>query len=303
MAAIYAELVDRLAVQTSQMLRQAGIDHLLVKGPAIARWLYRPDEVRSYGDADFLIRATDWDRTVDLLRSDGFEDAMASMAHPRMESFASHPWTSRNGDVDLHATFKGLTADTETVWAVLAEERETLELASGAVEVPGPAARLMHIALHAAQHLGGKAITDLELAVARMDDALWLRAAEIAERAGGLAAFLSGLRTVAVGRELAERLELPEVHSVHSLLHAQAIPLAEALHQLSGVPGSRAKLALAAREIVPTAEFMRWWSPLARRGRLGLAMAYVWRPIYLASRLPRASLALWRARRRAGGLS
>jgi hypothetical protein len=300
MAAIYAELVDRVAVRTSQMLRQAGIDHLLVKGPAIARWLYRPDEVRSYGDADFLIRAQDWDRTVELLRSQGFEDAMASMAHPRMESFASHPWTSQNGDVDLHATFKGLTADTETVWAVLAEERETLQLADGTVEVPGPAARLMHIALHAAQHLGGKAITDLELAVARMDDALWLRAVDLAERTGGSAAFLSGLRSVAAGRELAERLELPDVRSVHSLLHAQAIPLAEALHQLSTVSGSRAKLALVAREIVPTAEFMRWWSPIAHRGRLGLAAAYLWRPVYLASRLPRAAIALWRARRRAG---
>jgi hypothetical protein len=302
-AAIYAEFVDRLAVRTSLSLRQAGIDHLVVKGPAVARWLYRPDEIRPYGDADFLIRARDWDSAVDLLRSQGFEDAMASMAHPRMESFASHPWTSRNGDVDLHATFKGLTADTETVWAVFAEERETLELAYGPVEVPGPATRLMHIALHAAQHLDGKAITDLELALARMDDELWLRAADAAERTSGLAAFLSGLRTVAAGRELAQRLELPDVHSVHSLLHAQAVPLAEALHQLSGVPGSRAKLALVAREIVPTPEFMRWWSPVARRGRRGLAAAYLWRPIYLATRLPRASLALWRARRRAGGAS
>ena len=26
---------------------------------------------------------------------------------------------------------------------------------------------------------------------------------------------------------------------------------------------------------------MRWWSPLARRGRLGLALAYPWRIAYL----------------------
>ena len=44
-------------------------------------------------------------------------------------------------------------------------------------------------------------------------------------------------------------------------------------------------------------EYMRWWSPMARRGRLGLSIAYLWRPFWACAQAARAVPALRRARR------
>jgi hypothetical protein len=298
---MFTRLVDRLAVSVSSQLREAGIDHLVVKGPAIGQWLYGPDEVRTYGDVDVLVRAEDWDRTVAWLESHGYADAMAGMSHPRMESYASHPYRSEDGDVDLHATFKGLSADPDTVWELMSEDRQVLRLPEGELEVPGLAARLMHIALHAAQHRDGKAVDDLERALKQCDDAEWKAAANLAHRGRAMPAFLSGLRARQSGRELVVRLELPDVQSVEALLHASGIPVAEALHELAMQPGWRPKLALGWSELFPTAEFMRWSSPLARRGQIGLLLSYTWRPFYLLLRLPGALRAVRAARRAVSG--
>jgi hypothetical protein len=53
-------------------------------------------------------------------------------------------------------------------------------------------------------------------------------------------------------------------------------------------------------KLVPPATFMRKWSRLARRGRIGLLLAYLWRPLWLVGRTPRA-MAQWRQARRAAG--
>ena len=300
LVAMYCRLVDRLAVEVSASFDSAGVDHVLLKGPAIAQWLYDEEEVRSYGDADFLVQRADWERAVAVLRAEGFDDALAAMAHPRMESFHSHPWSAQGrGEVDLHATLEGLQAPMEVVWQALAADRDTLRLQYGEVETLNEPGRLLHVALHASQHQDGKAVVDLERALTRVDGDRWREAALLAERVDGMAAFLSGLRISDAGGEMIRRLGLQEVHSVETLLRADQVPLAEGLNELATARGLRAKLGLLVGELAPSPAFMRWWSPLARRGRLGLALAYAWRPIYLALRLPAAVRALVRARRAA----
>ena len=77
--------------------------------------------------------------------------------------------------------------------------------------------------------------------------------------------------------------------------------MAAGFEALAATPGLFAKLRLVAHEMVPTRAFMRWWSPLARRGPLGLAAAYLWRPIWFVGHAP-AGLRAWRrARRHAAG--
>jgi hypothetical protein len=301
LVSMYCRLLDRLIVEVSRDFRAAGIDHVVLKGPAIAGWLYGADEVRGYGDGDFLVPRADWERAIAVLREKGFTDSLAGMAHPRMESYHSHPWKLEGrGDIDMHATLEGIDADMDAVWRELAARRETLALEAGDVEMLAVPGRLMHVALHVAQHREGQAVLDLERALARTGDDEWREAAALAERVQALPAFISGLKALPAGEALAQRLELREVHSVQTLLRADQVPLAEGLHELSEARGLRAKLALIRGELFPSQEFMRWWSPLARRGRLGMACAYLWRPVYFATRLPAALRSLLAARRRAG---
>ncbi len=51
------------------------------------------------------------------------------------------------------------------------------------------------------------------------------------------------------------------------------------------------------RVMLPTPAFLRWWTPLARRGPLGLPAAYVWRYIHLARTLPAGLASFQRARK------
>jgi hypothetical protein len=295
----HSEIVDRLTALAAGWFEDAGIPYRLLKGPSIARWLYDRDELRGYGDTDLLVPRPRWDDAVALLRSQGFVDAMAEMAHPRMESYTSHPWSSPGGDIDLHSTLHGLTVDMDLVWEELSKDPEPLVVAGRSVPTLQIPARLLHIALHASQHQDGQAPLDLERALVRATTEQWADAAALARRLGGAPAFADGLRLRDGGRELAVELGLGDVTSVETLLHAGAVPLTESLYELRRTPGLRRKATLLAREAVPTTTFIRWWSPLARRGRLGLALAYLWRPVYLLMRLPRALLELRRAHRAA----
>jgi hypothetical protein len=76
------------------------------------------------------------------------------------------------------------------------------------------------------------------------------------------------------------------------------VPTAEGIDSLLA-PGQslRWRISTVARELFPRPDFMRWWSPLARRGPLGLALSYPWRWAFLAWNAPRGLLAVRRARR------
>jgi hypothetical protein len=63
----------------------------------------------------------------------------------------------------------------------------------------------------------------------------------------------------------------------------------------------RAQAAVAASDVFPRPDYMRWWLPLARRGKLGLAFAYLWRAIWVIGQAPSAIHTLWRIRRAKDG--
>jgi hypothetical protein len=105
------------------------------------------------------------------------------------------------------------------------------------------------------------------------------------------------------GREVQSGLELTKgpTRTETELRAATPPPTAVGLLRLSETHGSKAKAALVWREAFPSAAFIRAWSPLARRGSLGLALAYIWRPIWIFIRLFPALAAIMRARRAARG--
>jgi hypothetical protein len=292
-------LIDRLTVEVSTALERAEIPNVVLKGPAIAGWLYDRSEVRAYGDSDLLISQRDWERATEVLKSLGFTHDVSDMAHPRMESFASDPWYRGDDNVDLHSTLYGIGADPVKTWAVLSSTAVPIEIGGTELKALGLPARTVHIALHAAAHQDGKAVYDMERALERLDENLWREAAAVASRLDALPAFAGGLKLVEGGEELGRRLGVSEARSVRMDLRATGVPLTEGIFELLEAPGIRPKLRVFRAEVAPNAAFMRWWSSLARRGRLGLVAAYLWRPLYLLIHTPRAARVVWRARKSA----
>jgi hypothetical protein len=279
--------VDRVTAQVTNALDAASVPSILLKGPVIATWLYAESGQRLYGDTDLLVRKADWKRAMVELELLDFVDELGLLAHPRMESPAGHP-LERSADgaaVDLHCTLFGIGADPEVVWKTFSVGAVRQRVGGAEVSMPSHPARLLHIALHAVQHGGAalpKAMIDLERAVARVPAPLWREACELAERLDAAPTFAAGLRLIPPGRELADAIGAGHGEPTGAILRVTGVPLAEGFGELAEAPGMRGKLAIARRELFPNPAFMRWWTPLARRGPLGLAAAYVWRLLWLA---------------------
>jgi hypothetical protein len=291
--------IDQVTSRVVHAFAEAGIVTLVLKGPVLAEWLY-PGEVRPYGDSDLMVAPEHWTRAVRLLEEMGFADYLGPMKHPRMESLAGTGF-QRNGTehVDLHCALHGLDGDPAAIWASFEADSE-LQLIGGAhLRIPGRTAVLLHIVLHAAHHPDeAKPLEDLRRAIARADESHWRGAVALARAHQGVGAFASGLQSLPEGGDLARRLEIEGERSTRHDLRRQGIPMAEGIAELfSSKAGTRAKLALVLSELFPRPEFIRWWLPLARRGHLGLAVGYLWRPVWLLIHAPRGVLAWWRVRR------
>ena len=62
----------------------------------------------------------------------------------------------------------------------------------------------------------------------------------------------------------------------------------------------RTRLSMIWHKLFPPVTFLRHWSPLARRGRLGTLIAYAWRPMWVMVRALAAVRAWLRAHRLGG---
>jgi hypothetical protein len=175
-----------------------------------------------------------------------------------------------------------------------------MEIGGAVVEVLSEPARALHVALHAA--LPGqnteKTLLDLSRALERLPRATWEAAAELAGRLGAEGAFETGLRLVPPGADLAATLGLAPDGSVEAVLLARSAPYsAWTVNRLSQARGLRAKLRIIVPRLFPKPDFMRVWYPVARRGRAGLALAYLKRFAWLFVAAPRA-VGVWRRARR-----
>lgn len=296
--------IDAATAEVTQALRARGVASVLMKGAAVAAWLYRDGTMRAYNDCDLLVSPRDWPTAKEVVAELGFVDSLGPLAHPRMESYTSHGWERGRDQVDLHCTLWGLEAPLGDVWRELSADTDVLEVAGVRVKTLSEPARAMQVALHAAQHgprtEALKAQIDLQRALDQLPLPTWEEAASLARRLGAAGAFASGLRIDPRGADMCERLALGDIHSVEAVLRVDSVPLAEGMGELASAPGLRAKVDLVIHELFPSRAFLRWWTPLARRGRLGLAAAYLWRPLYVAANAPRAMVAWRRAVRGAG---
>jgi hypothetical protein len=303
-AAVRSMSVDRAVVEVIPRLRDAGIPSILLKGASHARWLYDDPDERTYADCDLLVPPRDAEGAESVLAGVGFvRRGFESVVRDRPH-YGFPLWRADNVSIDLHTTFLGINAPPDRVWATLEPRTQAMPLVGDQVPVLDPVARALVLVLHAAKDggkregRGSKAIRDLELAVDRIPVEDWRRTVELATDLDALEAFASGLRRIEPGELLADELELTDRMSPEVALRLQqppplAVGVDWMMHDATPTEGLR----VAARKVFPPPAYLRAWSPLARRGRLGLALAYIGRPFWVAWKLIPAIRAARKARK------
>jgi hypothetical protein len=267
--------LDAALAEAVLAMRNEDIEPLLIKGPAIAAWLYDEPAQRTYGDVDLLVGARDVARARAVLESLGYRDGPSGF---RAEELSPHAATyvRPGAAIDLHWQLNLLS--TNRAYELLAGGGGQVTVAGVDVTVPAPPALALIIALHASQHRDSEvpALADLELAIERAGTRTWTKAAELAAEAGAASALRSGLELAGGGRELADRLGLPPVPAAIRLRSHEPFATARAdAFRVAGGHGHRVRLLFSS--IFPSPAFMRHFEPLARRGPLGLAAAYALR--------------------------
>jgi hypothetical protein len=141
--------LDVALAEVVAALSARGLQSVLLKGPAIAKWLYDDPTERPYRDIDLLVDPWTFDQAEAELSALGFRQHIYAVS-------PHHTCWSRDGalpiTVELHRSLL-LTRCPETrVWSALSREPIQLEIAGTTVQILGVPARLLMVALHAAQH-------------------------------------------------------------------------------------------------------------------------------------------------------
>jgi hypothetical protein len=292
-AAAVGLAMDVAALETVELLGREGLRSILLKGPALARWLYDDPSDRRYNDIDLLVEAARFRDAERTLAAAGFRFAD--------HGEHAHAWIRDDGaSVDLHYTFSGVRASPDLVWEALAERTEPLAVSGGTIETLDEPGRVLIVALHAAHHgiRADKPYRDLLRAFERVESRTWQEALALAERLDALPSFAAGLRLAPEGAGVAEALGLADYRSPELALRAAGPPpTAEGYLRLWRAKGFRGKAELLVHELFPPPVFMRAAHPIARHGKAGLVAAYAWRPLFLLRHLI-PSLRAWRRARR-----
>ena len=118
--------LDRLLVDAVDVLDEAGIDHRVLKGPALARTAYPRPEARHYYDIDLLAPAECFDDAVNALCAAGFR-RRSPPPRPGYDRRFAKSVTLRSPDdleLDLHRTLIagpfGFLLDLPGLWAAKA---------------------------------------------------------------------------------------------------------------------------------------------------------------------------------------
>jgi hypothetical protein len=294
--------LDLAMGEVIRKLAAAGIDCMLLKGPAMTHRLYAdvPGR-RNYGDIDLLVAPGHFGDAGQILASLGFEDRLAGIRASEAARLQGRPW-HRDGAapvvVDLHRGFHHV-ADRSAWWELLSRHREVLVVEGQPVMIPDRAGCALIACLHASKATApGKPFEDLRRAIQLFDDEVWRQAASLARSVGAGGAFAASLCRESTGAGLAARLGLTLADPV-AWFSATSFRRGTGSLSLVLAPGSWAVRAQRLRDVAfpSRAIFAGSW-PIAASGRGGLAAAHLGRLCVIAARLPRLLLA-WRRSARA----
>jgi len=278
--------LDAVAVNAFEAFRQAEVDAILLKGPALARLLYRADEPRGYADVDVLVSPAQRLAAGRVLSELGFYnfsetrgvDDVGGVLHAEVwlgPVAAGH----RRESIDLHWRLEGCQAPDTVVWEALSRDRGSIELAGASIPTLGIPASALGVALHVAQHgpADVKAMGDLRRALERWPLTIWRQAAELARELDGNEAFAAGLRLLPAGARLADRLALPSAElALWDIAHRNSRP--RGVFHVGALAQARspgAKLDIVRRALLPSRAWIRLEIGWARRSAIHLAGAYL----------------------------
>lgn len=293
-------LNEGLSGELAGALRERRLRGIVLKGPALRRWLYGGASERMSLDIDLLVSWDDLEAVEGVLSATGWRYLGIDAVGDDRSNCRIWERPDNGLILELHRTLAGIGASPTQTWAVLSAHTEELAIGAARMEVLDVPARAMHVALHATQH--GKELErtqeDLRRAAEQVPLSAWQGAADLAGELHAMPAFTTGLALVAEGRDLLGSLGLPVERSTEAALRAGGAPaMAEGLEWVLRQKGWRVKLSFVARNIAPPRGYMRVWFPPARASRLGLVAAYAWRPLWLLLRVGPAVKAWLGARR------
>lgn len=292
-AAATSMAADALTAKVVELFADAGLPSVLLRGAAIVDWLYSPS-TRTYTDVDLLVRPRDVIRAEAILARAGFR----LLPLPPLDEHA-RTWVRGDGEpaVDLHTTLYGIAAAPDDVWCAVAGSARTLVVGGRDTAVPSRTTLAFEVALHASQHGRQLAhpLNDLTRALERATLQTWKDAAALADELDAVPAFAAGLRSVAAGAEIADRLDLPRRRSAEMILRSDNPPnMALGLEWLATRPSVWGKTRFLFAKMFPAPAVMRAWSPIRTKSRLGLAAAYLLRLTWIVRH---AGPAVWAWRR------
>jgi hypothetical protein len=298
--------LDAAALEALDGLHTAGIDALLLKGPALARALYRPDEHRGYFDVDLLVAPADLGAAGAVLARLGYTnvsekrgiDDLAGILHAQLWSRLDPGFG--NVSIDLHWRLAGCDVPPQTAWTALSANRAAVNLGGRSVATLGSPGLAFHLALHAAQHGPDdlQAVGDLDRGLSRLPPEVWKEAAQLAPELRATEAFAAGLRLLPAGVALADDLRLPWAEALlWQIAHRDARPRGTFhLQALTDAKSLRERALVVRRSLLPTRAWIVWEQSWAAPGGLRLVAAYA---LHIA-RAPVWVARAWRFRRQAG---
>jgi hypothetical protein len=270
------------------------------------RALYDDGAPRPYTDADLLVAPPDLPRAGLVLERLGFElrrddRELVGIFEPHHQQWSRRGGTER---IELHWRLAGIGADPLHVWSALSAGTEPIEVGGVTGESLDQPRIALVVALHAAQHgrTRGTPLADLERALDRFPEKAWSESLSLALELQALEAFTAGLRLAERGRELAVAMGVPESSSAWQRLVSARHPAGSTrlLEILDATVTPRDRLRMLLESAFQKPERLRGKSALARRGSLGLVLAYPEHWLIAIRGLPAAIRAVTKARRPPG---
>lgn len=298
----WCEELDVATVAVLDAFEEAGVQSLLLKGPALVRLLYAENENRGYSDIDLLVPPTDFEHAREALLALGYARADEVFGIVDVAGIQHSELWARSGKsgplwVDLHWRLGDWKAPNQIVWDALSAGCATIDLRGRRAPVLGTDGLAFHLALHASQHgpHDVKAIGDLTRGLERWGLGIWRSAARIAVTADAVPAFAAGLRLLPLGVAVAGQLALPHTDEREwEILNRSSRPRGTFhLGALAQARGLRERANVLRRSLLPTSKWIAWELPWAAKSKPRLLAGYA----FHIGRAPVWAVRAWRFRR------